>query len=411
VVCLGLGLTLLPACGADDMVGDETSDGDSEDSGDGESGTDDTGTDSTGTTDTGDTTGDGDGTTGDGDGTTGDGDGDGMALPVDPNGEWTWFEAPGTFCRDGSQAGFGYRAGTENKLIVYLQGGNACFNFGSCIINPDSIDSGNHTYEDGIMDQANPDNPVAGWAQVYIPQCTGDVYSGNNPGFDHPDVPGGPQDFVGHRNVQIMLDYIVPTFPDQDQVMWAGYSAGGFGAAWNYDIAAEAFAPTEVALIDDAGPPMDTQYFTPCLQDTMNEIWGWTTGMTLPLGCPDCDDTSANGVINYVAFLNDKYPDASLGIVTSYEDFLIRQFWSYGNNDCNVSQFIPGNYDGATFRAGLEDLRDNWTTGPQWGTFYVNGSQHTFTSDNGFYSATANGVLLTDWVQDIVDGNPNHVAD
>src|SRR5215471_1057250 len=46
---------------------------------------------------------------------------------------WTWIPVDGAICRDGSKTGFGVSVGTEtDKLMIYLEGGGACFNALTC---------------------------------------------------------------------------------------------------------------------------------------------------------------------------------------------------------------------------------------------------------------------------------------
>ena len=70
---------------------------------------------------------------------------DGAAIkPIDaPPGDWTWIPVDGAVCRDGSGTGFGVRpsATGSDKLVIYLEGGGACFNGTTCGINPGSFGS------------------------------------------------------------------------------------------------------------------------------------------------------------------------------------------------------------------------------------------------------------------------------
>lgn len=50
---------------------------------------------------------------------------------------WEWVEVAGATCRDGSPAGFGVRRSTtSDRVVIYLEGGGACFNGESCLANP-----------------------------------------------------------------------------------------------------------------------------------------------------------------------------------------------------------------------------------------------------------------------------------
>jgi hypothetical protein len=80
----------------------------------------------TSTTDTGDDT------TGDtGDETTDTGEPspwDGEPLPDADDGEWQFIDFPDAKCRNGSSTGIGVRYGSGDGLVIYFEGGGACFN-------------------------------------------------------------------------------------------------------------------------------------------------------------------------------------------------------------------------------------------------------------------------------------------
>src|SRR5215472_8194264 len=49
-------------------------------------------------------------------------------------GTWTWIPIAGSMCASGSAAGFGVNpSGAGDDLLIYLEGGGACWNQGSCI--------------------------------------------------------------------------------------------------------------------------------------------------------------------------------------------------------------------------------------------------------------------------------------
>ncbi|MFO7564346.1 MAG: pectin acetylesterase-family hydrolase [Enhygromyxa sp.] len=380
---------------AGDGDGDMTGDGDGDPSGDGD----------------GDMTGDGDGDmTGDGDGDpSGDGDGDGdpgNPLPSAPVGEWLYVEIEGMHCRDGSPAGVGVRyANNDDLLVLYMEGGGACFNSFSCLANPSSV-SGNKFSPGpygGLFDNENPDNPMMDHNFIYFPYCTGDVFFGNQP---NGNVPGGPQNqqFVGHSNVLLALERIVDTFPDVVDVVATGESGGGFGAAANYDAIASHFPDVDVILIDDSGPIFRDQYLAPCLQQQWRDVWNIDD--SLPEDCTACFRADGGGLHNYLTYVQQKYPNAPKGLISSHADSTISSFFGFGSNNCNaVFPSFPN------FEEALYDLRDNVLTGADFGTYYKTGNSHTYLSSNSdYYNLTVNGVVLVDWVADMMAGDPSHVS-
>ncbi|MCA9657995.1 MAG: hypothetical protein KC486_06600, partial [Myxococcales bacterium] len=362
VVTTGLLCLSLTACGDDELGSGTESDGGSASAGT-DTDTGGTDTDAATGTDTDAATGtESDGGTDSG-GTDTDGEPvipyDGDPLPEADVGEWIWVDFPEARCRDGSSTGIGVRYGLENKLMIFFQGGGACFNTLSCQLNPQNYDEGNFGgWKDGggrsgILDPENPDNPVGEWSVIYVPYCTGDVHAGDRPDANLSGVPG-TQQFVGYRNVDHFLNRVVPTFWEAEHVLVTGVSAGGFGAALNYDRMTESFLKSEVTLIDDSGPPMADPYLAPCLQQQWRDAWN--LDMTLPQDCADCFNADGGGIINLASFLGDKHSDEVMALISSEEDGTIRSFFGFGNNDC--SALIP-NMDAATFKEGLYDLRDN----------------------------------------------------
>jgi hypothetical protein len=327
-----------------------------------------------------------------------------------PDHQWTWIPIDGSRCRDGSQTGFGFRpSSTSKKLFIYLEGGGACFNAATCLIALPSF--GKAAFDAwaatigqmGIFDGGNGQNPIHDWNAIYVPYCSGDVHAGAATGAD---VPGGPQgqDFTGYENLGLYLQRIVFTFKGADDVLLTGASAGGFGAAFNYDRVAAAFCPTGVAMIDDSGPPMSDQYLAPCLQKQWKGLWNLAA--TLPTGCA-CDDAQGGGIVNYITYLQSRWPESRMGLVSSTRDAVISTFYGYGTDDCTSSTPLPG----PTYAAGLEDLRQSYLMkGGKWGTYFVNSTTHTYLIGPGFYTTTVQGKPLTAWVGDVLAGQAGNIG-
>lgn len=342
---------------------------------------------------------------------------DGEPITAPPN-EWTWVDVPEALCRNGSATGFGVRMNpASDKLFIYFQGGGACFNGASCLANPSSYDGGNFNGfpngggQSGIFDADNPDNPVRDWNAIFVPYCSGDVFAGNATNADVPGL-GAPQNqtFVGYANIGHFLRRIVPSFPEITKVLLTGSSAGGFGAAFNYDRVAQAFCPKPVVLIDDAGPPMADAYLAPCLQQRWRDLWGMNAN--LPADCADCVQPDGGGIASYGDYIGAKYPATRLGLISADRDNVISLFFGYGSNDCAQIDGIALPMSGDTFSEGLLDLRDNHMKMTEnWGTFFVGATTHTYLGGDGYYNTTVAGTALTDWVDAMVnDGQPGHVG-
>jgi hypothetical protein len=364
----------------------------------------DPGTTAPGTTDPGSTT---EGSTTDATGTDTDPFMPGEPLDPAPNLQWTYVEIPGAQCRNGSQAGFAYRLNSaSDNLAIYFEGGGACFNNFTCLANPDSVGNGSKDGRDtGILDADDARNPLRDYNWVYVPYCTGDVFAGTRA---NANVANGPQNqqFVGYLNTELFLQRIVPTFEGATQVVVTGESAGGFGAALNYHRIARLFISrgSKVALLDDSGPAMDDPYMTPCLQQQWRDLWGLDAA--LPADCAGCFASNGGGLVNYLDYLVDTFPNERMGLVSASRDTVIRTFFAYGLNNCNAG-LIPS-YPADQFEEGLYDLVDNWlAVAPQnWGAYVVSSTSHTWIGGGGFYTTEVDGVPLYQWVDDLLNASP-----
>ena len=137
-------------------------------------------------------------------------------------GRWVWIPREDTVCRDGSKTGIGVRLLPDAKAVmIYLQGGGACYDAKSCEQNANAPIAGANFSRakfdawvdvfgnQGVFNTQNPSNPVARWNHICIPYCTGDLYGGDRGNATIPDVPG-TQQFVGFRNVRHILKIVAP---------------------------------------------------------------------------------------------------------------------------------------------------------------------------------------------------------
>ena len=241
-----------------------------------------------------------------------------------PDDTWTWVSFPDSRCMDNSPTGIGVNFhSASDKVMIYLEGGGACFNAFTCssVAHQDGFDGVNladfatQYGNRGVFSRSDTDNPFADWNWVFVPYCTGDIHAGNAPsGF-------GGRVQVGYANMGFYLERLVPTFAQASHVVLTGSSAGGFGAAYNYDRVQQAFGSVPVELLDDSGPTMSENYLTPCLQDLVRAAWNLDA--TLPRDCPNCT-TEAGGLINLATFVADKYPQRRFGLISSLGDSTIR---------------------------------------------------------------------------------------
>jgi pectinacetylesterase len=357
--------------------------------------------------------------------------------------QWTWVDVPGAVCRNGTGTGFAVSPGTAaDKLMVFLEGGGACFNELTCLTTPEAFTSTNGkdwaqgTYtlatasDAGLFDRTDPANPVKDWNFVYIPYCTGDIHAGNNPSGTVSGVTG-TQHFVGYHNVGLDLQHIVPTFPGLTQVLLTGISAGGFGAAANYVQVSNAFGSTPVTLLDDSGPAMEAPYFATCLATLTTNLWNLNATALADCGS-DCSSDPSQVFLQYALHLGKAYPDRQLALVESTDDGVITEFFGFGADNCTGDTQLTA----TQFTDGLIDLRQQLASESNWGSYFFQGTQHTSlggdstfdgntTPDvntlSGFGDAglddasipsepDAGTIALTAWVTNLIAGHVSNVG-
>jgi hypothetical protein len=340
-------------------------------------------------------------------------DGLGAKMPFAPTGmpimaperTWTWVPFPEAKCRSGSEAGLSVNLNPSSKrVMIYLEGGGACFDAQTCGSNPDSVGSQNPG-NSGVFARSRSENPVADWNYVYVPYCTGDVHMGAEKAGQIAGVTG-TQQFVGRLNITAFLHRLVPTFSDAEQVVLTGVSAGGFGAASNAAYVQWAFGEVPLTLVDDSGPTFSADFMPKCLTD-LHLNWGLSGSILDDCGsaCSATADYSTQ-FLDYTLF---RAGDRPGGLIESDQDSVIRGFFGIGTNngadDC-MGVLLLTSMAADDFLAGLLDYRERVKKHAKMSTFYPSSTQHTWLGGDGFYTGEAGGVTLVDWFKNVLEGKP-----
>jgi hypothetical protein len=294
----------------------------------------------------------------------------------------------GPICIAGTDYSVFTRQGNPHKLLIFEQGGGACWqDFYNCNVLADAQSAPFPRV--GIWDFDSPDNPFADYSIVYMPYCDGSVFSGDN---DVPDAsfPFGPVRFHrGLRNQSAGMDVARATFPHAILVTVAGSSAGGVGVA--------GFAPflvrflygnlIKLTVFNDAGPVAIN------LADTAGiaaRAADWQFGQFYPESCTECSDMGQATAIIKWRLLNDG---------------TIREAFYETDSDLTNRFFLGMLGDQPGFRnlvitehGILNAFRPN-----RYKRFIVAGdTSHTALQTPLFYTQDANGVLLNEWADDFL---------
>lgn len=147
------------------------------------------------------------------------------------------------------------------ELLLYLQGGGACWTHRTC--HPDlglqfdaAITAADHEQRrDGMFDASNPDNPFRRATVVFIPYCTGDFHLGaRRVTYEVPqgsDLGPVTVNHVGYRNVTAVLDHLAARPVAPSRITVVGASAGAVASPVVAARVAERFPEAVVRQIGD----------------------------------------------------------------------------------------------------------------------------------------------------------------
>jgi hypothetical protein len=307
---------------------------------------------------------------------------------------WHWVDKEEMIGRTGLPSGYAVNFNrNSSQLIIYLEGGGACFNDLTCLQNPSKFDENDFMDrivnggqgETGIYSRTSNQNPFKDWNFVYIPYTTGDVHSGNNPDTKR----------VGFRNVMTVLNDIAPFFSEKGitEVFLSGASGGGYGALINYNQVAESFPDLDISMIADSSPLFfDTEIYPDCL----NERFETTFNIQFPSDLVEyTSDTYPYKSQRIYEYLSNKYPDAQFGFFSYYEDETIRYFYGFGKDEC-ADEISPIGTE--AYKSGLLEMADVMNDLENWEVFFEDGSSHTVLFSDEFENMTVSNVPFTSWL-------------
>jgi len=307
----------------------------------------------------------------------------------------------GPICIAGTPFSVFTRAGNPSKLLIFEQGGGACWqDFYNC--NVLSEEQEPPTARVGIWDFDSSDNPFADYSIVYMPYCDGSVFSGDNDVFDPAfgAAIGVPEAVVrfhrGLRNQTAGMDMAKATFPNASRITVAGSSAGGVGVT--------GFAPflvrflygnqPKLTVFNDAGP---VAVNLDAVDDIAARQADWQFDQFYPASCTECDAFGqATAIIDW----------------RLENDTTIREAFYETDADSTNRFFL----DLLPPNGTQQDYRDlivtehgllNAAFPRRYKRFIVSGDiSHTALQTPLFYSQEVDGVLLNEWTEDFLVPTP-----
>lgn len=198
-------------------------------------------------------------------------------------------------CSRGTPYYFFAKRGTVNKLVMYYEGGGACWDYFTCnlgifnqSINPNGGDNPNNQ-QAGFGDLSNPDNPFKDWNIVFTSYCTGDIHFGDMHQDYHSAGNTTSVNHFGYQNARVVEKWAREHFVNPDEVFVTGSSAGAYGAFFNAPLLHDVWPDANFSVLADAGNGVITPAFI------SSNFPSWNFESNVPAYIPGVLDSIQNG--------------------------------------------------------------------------------------------------------------------
>ena len=321
------------------------------------------------------------------------------ARQADTNNVWTRIPGgPGTGCAHDSSYAFFVHAGDAHRLVVYLNGGGACWNSMNCDLHArptyhpqlDSTDTPDQ--HNGIFDLSNSRNPVRGYTVVFIPYCTADLFLGaRTVSYPSADTAAPPHQFeVRHRgraNADQAVQWVYAHYPAPQLVFIAGSSAGAVPSPFYASQVARHYPRARIVQLGDGAGGYRARPIPGILA-----LWGATALLR--------SDSAYRGVDSAALTFETIYevsaritPQVTFAQYNSAEDAVQLSFLALlGVHGVKLAGLLAANF---------ADIR---RVNPALHTYTAPGAMHTILRRAEFYSLQVDGVAVRDWVAELLEG-------
>ena len=305
---------------------------------------------------------------------------------------WTKIEPGGdTICAEGTPFAYWVHPGTVNRLVVYFEGGGACWNAATCS-DPDTyydhtVDESDNpaNHPQGIGDLDNPDNPFKDWFTVFIPYCTGDIHWGDN---TQTYQWGGTDHVINHKgfaNVSAVLDWIEADFEKPEKIFVSGCSAGSYGSIMGAAHIHKRYPDVPLYQFGDSGAGVITSDFFG------SGFPSWGADQNIPDWIPGLEPPSELTLAKLYTAVADYYPNDRWSQYNTAHD----------ENQTFYYMAMGGTGDwGQLMLASIHQIQDS---APNFHAYIAPGEIHCITPFDSFYDREVNGIKLTDWLKAMVN--------
>ncbi len=330
-------------------------------------------------------------------------------------------------CMDGSDYHFFARRGSVNKLVMYYQGGGACWEKLTCSVpvcdsgvNPDGGDNPNN-FSSGFADSNNPENPFRDWHSVFVSYCGCDIHFGDSA----QDYVNGADDMEplhvehrGYQNAKVVEKWAREHFLAPEEVFVTGSSAGAYGAWFHAPLLHDVWPQAQFHVLADAGNGVITEDFL------QNSFPNWNFEANLPAKYPEVQEVfdSGTGITGYTKVVAKEFPSTNWAHYSSAFDGGTggqTGFYNVMLNDNDPLHALTWWEGSCSFNSVMrEQVQDTADAVPGNYRYYIGtGARHTMWGSNKVYGiedpdAVGNARMITsdlrivDFVSGMLNSGP-----
>lgn len=299
-------------------------------------------------------------------------------------GEWTesYFDpaANQAICLTGTEFQVNVRHGSSDRVLLYLQGGGACWDYQSCYVDFRALPIANGAIQSGALAVADPASPFHDYDVVYVPYCDGSLFGGDTI-VEHD---GKRTWHHGLWNLSVGVDAVGREFPDASEIVVAGSSAGAFGNVPAYAVTRVAFPDTPIIVFNDSGPGFENH----AAVGAELRASAWRAAERYPASCERCGE--------HALWLLDWALARDPGLRVAYFGF---------QRDEIIMDFFELDGDGyRDLLLGLSgEIRSRHPE--RFKRYLVAATGHTILWDREFYTLSADGLPVADWTRAFLAGD------
>jgi Pectinacetylesterase len=304
----------------------------------------------------------------------------------------------GTGCAHDSTFAFRVRPGLPDKVMIFLNGGGACWRAAECDPHGKptytmTADSANDvSVRAGLFDVANPANPVRDYTMVFIPYCTGDVHLGTRQvEYRVPRANGAPRTFAvrhgGAANVEAVLDWVYFNLKAPRVVFVTGVSAGAIPSPVIAAKVARHYPGASVVQLGDGAGGYHASAVP-----TLMAGWGATDYLQTDPAFRTLDSADFSFERLYVASAR-AAPGVHFAEVNSVEDATQLFFLTLLG--------VKGTPLAKLLATDIAEVRD---VAPWFRSYTTPGKVHTILWSNAMYTTTVDKVPFRDWLEGLLNG-------